>query len=449
LTRLIPHSESLIADPPLSAAPPVRLPELLAPAGNLEKLQTVVNFGADAVYLGGPQYGLRAFADNFSFEEIKIAVRWAHDRGVRVYVTLNILAHPADMNGLPAYVEHLQACGADAVIVSDPGVFMTVRRYAPQLAIHISTQASVTNAESCRFWYEQGARRIVLARELTLSEIASIRREIPADLELEGFVHGAMCMSYSGRCLLSDLATGRGANRGACAQPCRWKYYVIEEKRAADRTAEPYTWEIDQDERGSYFFSSRDLCMIEHIPELIAAGINSFKIEGRMKGAFYGAVVTKQYRAALDRYAAEGPTMQVDPVWKAELEQMVHRTYDTGFYFDSPLADAKIAPERTYHREGVVVGIITGRPDAAGRVRCEQRNKLMRGDELDIIQPKGENLRMTVTTLFDEEALPTEAVAHPRQTFYLQLPAGMTPQPGSFLRRPGQKYGESYEADDN
>ncbi|MGI6546498.1 MAG: peptidase U32 family protein [Fastidiosipilaceae bacterium] len=418
------------------------LPELLAPAGNFEKLRAVVLYGADAVYLAGEQYGLRAFADNFSLEEMRRAVSWAHERGVKVHVTLNIFAHPSDFEGLGEFVTQLSAIGVDAVLVSDPGVFRTVRKYAPELDIHISTQASTTNAEACRFWHDQGARRIVLARELTLAEIKRIREDVPADLELEVFVHGAMCMAYSGRCLLSNAATGRDANRGACAQPCRWKYYVTEEKRIPDQPGEPYTWEIQQDKRGGYFYSSRDICMIDHIPKLIEAGIDSLKIEGRMKGAFYGAMVTRQYRRALDAYGRDGPLMKTDPSWKEELERMVHRSYDTGFFFDEPLKDAKIAPDHMYHQDGVVVGVVLAGVDENGRVRCEQRNKIIRGDVLEVIQPRGGNFTLEVKELLDEELSAIEATPHPKQIFYLRAPEGVNPEIGSFIRRRGAKYGE-------
>lgn len=418
-----------------------KLPELLAPAGNLEKLKAVILYGADAVYLAGEAYGLRAFADNFTLEEMITAVEYAHARGVKVYVTLNILAHPGDFRELADYVAKLEEIGIDAVIVSDPGVFTVVQEAAPRLEVHISTQASVTNAHTCNFWYKLGVRRIVLARELTLEEIKTIRSEIPDDLELETFVHGAMCMAYSGRCLLSNVTTGRDANRGACAQPCRWKYYVIEEKRAQEHPEEPYTWAIEQDERGSYLFSSKDICMIEHIPALIEAGVNSFKIEGRMKGAFYGAMVTRTYRQAIDRYAEEGADMEVDSQWVEELETMVHRSYDTGFYFDRPEDDAKIAPEQTYHQEGVVVGIVLDDTVTDGYVRCEQRNKIISGDRLEIVQPRGKIIVVEAAEMLDEWGQKVESTPHAQQIFYLAVPDGVQPVAGSFIRRRGVKHG--------
>ncbi|NLL65372.1 MAG: U32 family peptidase [Clostridiaceae bacterium] len=420
------------------------IPEILSPAGNYEKLKAAVLYGADAVYLAAHQFGLRAFAGNFAKEELAEAIDYAHRHGVRVYVTINILAHPSDIDQLPPIVEYVDHCGADGVIVSDPGIFRIVKQYAPDIDVNISTQASVTNQEACNFWYEAGARRIILARELSLKEIAVIRQNIPPDMTLEGFVHGAMCMAWSGRCLLSNIATGRDANRGACAQPCRWSYHVTETGRlkdAEDGTGEPFTWQVEQDETGSFMFSSRDICMIDHIPALINAGINSFKIEGRMKGAYYVGIVTKTYRQAVDTWVREGDAMQVRPEWREELMSMVHRDYDTGFYFNHPLEDAKIAKNRARNIQATVVAIALEMVDK-DRLRCEQRNKLMVGEEVEFVTPHGENFSMEVTDLFDEDGEHVMSCPHPQQIFEMTLPEGKVVEAGSFIRRRGKKHGE-------
>lgn len=419
----------------------------------MEKLQAALLYGADAVYLAGQQYGLRAYADNFDQDDLAAAIDLAHRHGVRCYVTLNILARPSDLDGLGDHVRRLADIGTDAVIVSDPGIFSIVRREAPGLEIHISTQASVTNAEACRFWYEAGARRIVLARELSLDDIRAIRAEIPADLALECFVHGAMCMAWSGRCLLSNAATGREANRGACVQSCRWKYHLVEATRLDEAASaakggpgDPYTWEIETDAEGSYFFNSRDLCMIEHVPAMIAAGIDSFKVEGRMKGAYYAAVVSKMYRQAIDQTLAArtaGVPLEkvvVDPRLRQELELMVHRDYDTGFYFDDPRQDAKITPDRMLGAGATVVGVVLGQE--GDKLYCEQRNKLVSGETVNILQPRGENIDVVVTGLRDAEDQPIEACPHPQQHFSMRLPEGVQVLEGAFIRRMGAKHGE-------
>ncbi len=427
--------------------------ELLAPAGNFEKLKTAVLYGADAVYLAGRDFGLRAFAANFDDAELTEAVAYAHSQGVKVYVTLNILAGPFDLAALPDRVLFLQAAGVDAVIVSDAGIFRTVRQLAPDMEIHISTQASVTNAEACLFWYEAGARRVVLARELSLREIAAIRQAIPADMELEAFTHGAMCMAWSGRCLLSNVATGRDANRGACAQPCRWKYHVTESGRLQETVGlsetgsldqvDPYTWEIEADESGSFIFSSKDICMVDHLADMLAAGISSFKIEGRMKSAYYTAVTTKVYKEALTAALSGLPESEaVRAARRLELESMVHRQFDTGFYYDHPRDDAKISPDRISYVKATVVAIIKAvLPD--GRLLCEQRNKLMVGDRLDIIMPQGDNVSTQVKALYNDKGQQVGACPHPQEEFTLLADlGGVTPVPGSLIRRPGGKYGE-------
>ncbi len=408
-----------------------RRPELLAPAGDPEKLRTAILYGADAVYLSGRDFSLRASGGNFSQDELDEAIRYAHSRQVRVYLAMNIFAHPDDMARLRDQVRRTAAAKPDAVIVSDPGVFAVLREEAPQLDIHISTQASVTNAQACRFWQAQGARRIILARELTLEEIRRIREDIPADLELEAFVHGAMCMAYSGRCLLSSFFTGRDSNRGQCAQPCRWSYEVVEEKRP-DR---PLT--ITGDERGSYFFNSRDLCMIERIPDLVESGLDSLKIEGRIKSAFYVATVVKAYREALDAYAADPAGYRTDPAWLLDLQKTVHRPFDTGFYDQRPQDDAKIAPVALNQREAAVVGVVRAWLSGSGLALVEQRNRILAGDELELVQPRGRHTAVIARNMTDLEHQPIDSAPHPQMLFYLPLP--IEAKPGSYLLRLGDK----------
>jgi putative protease len=405
--------------------------ELLSPAGDLEKLKMAVLYGANAVYLSGKQFGLRAFSTNFTEDELKTGMEYAHQHQVRAYVTVNIMAHPEDFAGLKDYILFLQSIGTDAVIVSDPGVFSLVREAAPDMEIHISTQASVTNAAGCLFWHRAGAKRIVLARELTLAEIIQIRAEIPDSLELEVFIHGAMCVSYSGRCLLSNHFTGRDGNRGKCAQPCRWKYYVTEESR------EDQPLEINQDARGTYLFNSRDMCMIEHIPELMRAGIHSFKIEGRIKGAFYTATVTKAYREAIDRYETDPRHYEFDPAWLADLEKTVHREFCTGFFFDNPMEQAQIFAENTYKREAAVVGMIKGYDPVAKRAIVEQRNKIVAGDRLEIVSPRGRHFTTIARDLLDENELPITSTPHPQMIFTMPMKNPVESQ--SFIRRLGNK----------
>ncbi|MEA4888915.1 MAG: U32 family peptidase [Clostridiaceae bacterium] len=410
---------------------PRRRPELLAPAGDPEKLRTAILYGADAVYLGGREFSLRASGGNFSQDELADAVRYAHSRQVRVYLAMNIFAHPDDMGRLRDQVRQIAAAEPDAVIVSDPGVFTVLREEAPQLDIHISTQASVTNARTCRFWQAQGARRIILARELTLEEIRRIREDIPADLELEAFVHGAMCMAYSGRCLLSSFFTGRDSNRGQCAQPCRWAYEIVEEKRPD----QPLT--VTGDERGSYFFNSRDLCMIEQIPDLVESGLDSLKIEGRIKSAFYVATVVKAYREALDAYMADPAGYKADPAWLLDLQKTVHRPFDTGFYYQRPQDDAKIALTALNQREAAVVGIVRAWLPGSGLALIEQRNRILAEDQLELVQPRGRHTTVMARGMTDLEHQPISSAPHPQMLFYLPLPDEA--KPGSYLLRLGDK----------
>ncbi|MHB1484942.1 MAG: peptidase U32 family protein [Saccharofermentanales bacterium] len=405
--------------------------ELLSPAGNFEKLKMAVLYGADAVYMSGKHFGLRAFSDNFEEDELKSGIDYAHQHGVKAYVAMNILAHPDDFDGMEEYIGYLVFCGADALIISDPGIFALVRRIAPEMDIHISTQASVTNAQGCKFWHDAGARRIVLARELTLEEIIGIRREIPESLELEVFVHGAMCVSYSGRCLLSNYFTGRDGNRGKCAQPCRWNYELTEAKHKDQPV------EMQQDGKGTYLFSSKDLCMIEHIPELINAGIHSFKIEGRIKGAFYAATVTKAYREAIDEYYRDPGEYKTDPALLADLEKTVHRKFDTGFYFGGPMVNDHINDSESYIKEAAVVGIIKSYDPQTKRAVIEQRNKIFDGELLEIVSPRGRHCNMIARDLKDVDDQPLESTPHPKMIY--SMPVRVPVDPDSFIRRLGAR----------
>ena len=413
--------------------------EILSPAGNPDKLRAAVKYGADAVYLSGQSYGLRAFSDNFNEDEMRDGIRYAHDHGVKCYVTLNVMPTEEDLNGLEHAVRFVGLeSGADAVLVSDPGVFTMVRTLCPDLEIHISTQASVTNSAACRFWASQGAKRIVLAREVTLDQIRKIRAAIPSDVELECFVHGAMCVSYSGRCLLSNYFSGRRSNGGACAQPCRWGYYVVEEKRPGELLP------IEEDRRGTYIFGSRDICMIDHIPELVDAGINSFKIEGRIKGAYYAAAVTKVYREAVDLFCSDPGNYKVDPRWKEILDKVVHRDYDTGFFFDNPCDDAKIDPDKSYNKPAFVVGVTEGFDKDSGLIKVTQKNKLYKGDTLNVLMPEGYIQPVTVSELYDAKMQPVDNCPHPEMTFYMKAVSSADGSPVeipemSFLSRDGDK----------
>ena len=391
----------------------MKLPELLAPAGDMERLKIALAYGADAVYLGGKIFGLRAFADNFSPAELAEACRYAHARSRKVYVTVNMFPHNAEMTLLPDYLSTLADTGCDAILVADPGVFRTARKVVPQLPVHISTQANTTNWQSALFWQEQGASRIVLARELSLAEIREIRQNVAA--ELECFVHGAMCVSYSGRCLMSAYMTGREANRGECAQPCRWRYALMEEKRPGQY------FPVEEDEHGTYILNSRDLCLLEHLPELAAAGVESFKIEGRMKSVHYLATVVRVYREALDRMAADPASYAVSDLWRDELDKIASRGYTTGFFNGPPVADmqeyetVRVLPEWEY--SGLVRQWDAGR----GMAFVEQRNHMQLGDEIEILRPNGTIFRQTLDTMTDEDGMPIERAPHPQQLLWLRL----------------------------
>ncbi len=390
-------------------------PELLIPAGSLEVLKTAVTFGADAVYIGGEAFGLRAKAKNFSAEDMAEGIRFAHERGVKVYVTANIFAHNRDLEGAKAYFEELKAIGPDALIISDPGMFTLAKQVWPEAEIHISTQANNTNYMTYRFWWELGAKRVVSARELTLSELSEIRANIPEEMEIESFVHGAMCISYSGRCLLSNYFTGRDANQGACTHPCRWKYAVMEESRPGEYLP------VYENERGTYIFNSGDLCMIEHIPELIDAGIDSFKVEGRMKTALYVATVARTYRKAIDDYLTGGEeAYRANMDWYLhEIGKCTYRKFNTGFFFGRPTQESQIYDNSTYISEAVYLGIV----DAAdgGLISLEQRNKFCVGDEIEIMKPDGRDVPARVESILDEDGQEMESAPHAKQRLRVRL----------------------------
>ena len=397
-----------------------KTPELLAPAGNHEKLVMAVEYGADAVYLSGAAFGMRAGAGNFRDDELAGAVRYCHDRGVRVYAAVNTIPRDGEMAVLPAFLELLDSAGADAVIVADLGVMNAVKKYAPRAAIHISTQAGILNADTARAFYDLGASRAVLARELTLEEITALRAKTPPELELEAFCHGAMCVSFSGRCTLSNYLTGRDANRGQCAQPCRWKYHLVEERRPGE------FFEISED-NGTYILNSRDMCMIEHIPALLQAGISSLKIEGRTKSAYYAAAVTNAYRHALDAALAEEP---LDPVWRREVYQVSHRPYSTGFYFGEP---GQYTDDACYFSESDVAAVVES-CDGEGNAVLTQRNRFCPGEELELLMPGGgAPLAFTAGPMTDRDGLSVEAAAHPKMELHIKLPV---PAPRySYLRK--------------
>lgn len=395
-------------------------PELLVPASSLEVLKTAVIFGADAVYIGGEAYGLRAKAKNFSLEEMAEGIAFAHSHDVRVHVTANILAHNDDLQGAETYFHELKELKPDALIIADPGMFMLARKICPEIDIHISTQANNTNYMTYLFWHEQGAKRVVSARELSLEEIRQIREQIPASMEIESFIHGAMCISYSGRCLLSNYFTGRDANHGACTHPCRWKYAVVEEKRPGEYLP------VYENERGTYIFNSKDLCMIEHIPEMIKAGIDSFKIEGRMKTALYVATVARTYRKAIDDYMESEEKYRANMDWYlSEISKCTYRQFTTGFYFGKPDENTQIYENNTYVSEYIYLGIAGELVQKAGQThaRIEQRNKFSVGDEIEIMKPDGTNVPVKVLGMYDEQGQSVESCPHSKQVIDVHLSA--------------------------
>lgn len=404
----------------------MKKPELLVPASSLEVLKTAVRYGADAVYIGGEVFGLRAKAKNFSLEEMKEGVEFAHRYNVKVYVTANILAHNSDIEPVKAYFNDLKKVKPDALIIADPAIFTIAKEMLPDMELHISTQANNTNYGTYNFWHSLGAKRVVSARELSISEIKDIRNHIPDDLEIETFVHGAMCISYSGRCLLSSFMAGRDANKGACTHPCRWKYAVVEESRPGQYIP------VEENERGTYIFNSKDLCMIDHIPELVDAGIDSFKIEGRMKTALYVATVARTYRMAIDDYF-ENPKKYEEniPKYKTLISQCTYRQYTTGFFFGKPDETTQIYDCNVYERDYVYLGI-SGEPLEDGSFVIEQKNKFCVGDKIEIMKADGRDIEANVISITDQDGVAMESCPHPKQIITIKL--DQVPEAGDILR---------------
>ena len=397
----------------------MKRPEILSPAGNFEKMKSAIRYGADAVYLSGRIFGMRAAADNFTLEELSDAVKYAHERGVRVYLTVNTMPREDEYPMLREYFENLKEIPVDALIIADIGVLTLAKEILPSVEIHISTQANSVSSETCRAWYKLGAKRVVLARELTLKEIIEIKRNIPEDLEIECFIHGSMCISYSGRCLLSGHITGRDANRGACAQPCRWNFslrgYEIYEEKRPD-TPLP----IEEINGETFIMASRDTCMIEHIPELVEAGIDSFKIEGRMKSAYYTAVVTNAYKMALDSYFSGD--YKYDPAWYRELESVSHRDYATGYYFSDSHLDANTSETTGYLKDKAYLATVISYNSESGEALFSQRNKMCEGDRIELLTPGMVGRELIAEGLKNENGEPIEATSHPYMKFYMKVP---------------------------
>lgn len=389
--------------------------ELLAPAGDLEKLKTAVDYGADAVYFGGELFSLRAGAGNLSVSEMEEGIAYAHAKGVRCYLAMNIFAHNEDILPLEDYLIKIKALDIDAFIVSDPGILVLIKEAIPDAEIHISTQANMTNYKTAQFWQKQGVKRIVLARELTFEEINSLRKELPPEMELEAFVQGAMCISYSGRCLLSNFMIERDANRGQCAHPCRWKYALVEEQRPGEY------YPIEEDERGTYILNSRDLCMIEHIPELVQAGITSAKIEGRMKSSFYVATIVSAYRKAIDAYYDDPEHYVFREEWMEELKKVSHREFTTGFYFDQPTNKDQNYQTSAYTRNYTFIGVVKSYDPHTKMAVVEQRNKMTVGEEIEIFGPYTDSFTQKLTVLLDEEGNPIESAPHPQQILQIRM----------------------------
>jgi len=392
-----------------------RKPELLIPAGSLNVLKTAVMYGADAVYIGGDVFGLRAKARNFSMDEMREGIAFAHKHGAKVHVTVNILAHNEDLPGVETYLREIAEIRPDALIIADPAVFEAAERICPEIDRHVSTQANCTNYGTFDFWYRLGAKRVVCARELTLDEIREIRKRVPEELEIEAFVHGAMCISYSGRCLLSNYFTGRDSNRGLCSHPCRWKYAVEEETRPGEYLP------IYENERGTYLFNSRDLCMIEHIPELIEAGIDSFKIEGRMKTELYVASAARTYRAAIDDYRKDPAAYRSNMEWYLDqIRDCTYREFTTGFFFGKPGPGSQNYDSNTYRTGCTYLGTVRS-TDSEGRAGIIQKNKFSVGDVIEIMKPDRRNVSASVTEIVTEDGERRESAPHPLETLYIGL----------------------------
>ncbi len=390
--------------------------ELLAPAGDMEKLKYALHYGADAVYLGGESFGLRTASRNFSVEALQEALTYAHERGKKVYLTLNIIPHNEDLDSLYAYLEELKGLPLDGLILSDPGTLMAAQEVLPDIPVHLSTQANTTNKGSAQFWHKQGVKRIVLARELSLAEIRQIKENTPETLELEAFVHGAMCISYSGRCLLSNYMAGRDANQGACAQPCRWKYALVEEKRPGEYIP------IEEDARGTYIYNSKDLCMIGHLPELIAAGLGSLKIEGRVKSSYYVATVVRAYRAAIDAYYRDPENYVFNPLWQEEVNKASHREFTTGFYFEKADQNAQTYDNSSYIREYDIVGIVHSWDEASQTALIEQRNHFRVGDTLELMRHNLQDETILVTSIVNLDGDAQETAPHAQQMVRIPVP---------------------------
>lgn len=381
-------------------------PELLAPGGSLEKLKTAIEYGADAVYVGGEAFSLRTAAENFSIEELKEGIEFAHERGKKVYLTANIIPHNDDIKKFENFITEMSPLGFDAVLIADPGMLDIVKELAPEMQIHISTQANNVNYRSAVFWHRQGAKRVVLAREMSFAEIAEIRKNIPSDLELEAFVHGAMCISYSGRCLLSNYLTSRDANQGSCSHPCRWKYSLVEEKRPGQYM------DVFENDRGTFIFNSKDLCMIEHIPELVKSGISSLKIEGRVKTAYYVATVVGAYRREIDRYFADPENYKFNPEELDELCKVSHRPYTTGFYYHKPDSQTQVYTSSSYIREYNLVGIVLDYDEKTGIATITQRNRFFKGDEVEIMHPMQPYFRQVIGDMVNEDGESIDVANH-------------------------------------
>ena len=399
----------------------MKKPELLAPAGNLEKLKIAIIYGADAVYLGGENFGLRAGAKNFTLEELAEGVKFAHDRRKRVYLTLNIIPHNEDLVGLPEYVAKLKGLGLDAVIISDPGILKIVKDIIPEMEVHLSTQANTTNYAAVNFWYEQGVKRIILARELSLKEIEEIIKKSPPDIKIETFVHGAMCISYSGRCLLSNYMVGRDANRGDCAQSCRWRYYLMEETRPGEY------FPVYEDKRGTYIFNSKDLCMIEYLPLLIEAGISALKIEGRMKSSYYVATVAKAYRHLIDSYFSEPKEDFGAEKWLDEIKKVSHRYFTTGFFFAKPGSKEQRYNSSAYIKTYDFAGLILDYNANNQMATIEQKNRVFAGDEIEVFGPDGDFFTQKIEKMWDEDGEEIKVAPHAKQIIRMKMSKPVKP----------------------
>lgn len=406
-------------------------PELLAPAGNLDKLKKAFVYGADAVYIGGEEFSLRVAADNFTMDEIREGVAFAHQRGGKVYLTANIIPHNQDIEEYKEYLKEVKDTGIDAVILSDLGMFAVTREIAPELEIHISTQSNNVNYESAKMWYNMGAKRVILAREMSLGEIREIRKNVPEELELEAFVHGAMCISYSGRCLLSNYMAGRDSNQGNCAHPCRWKYYLMEEQRPGEYMP------VFENERGTFIYNSKDLCMIEHMDDLMESGLSSFKIEGRVKSEYYVATVVGAYRRAMDAYFENPEQYRFNPEWMEELKKVSHRDYTTGFYYGRPGGKEQHYENSSYIREYDMVGIVVDYNPETGYAKVVQKNRFFRGSKVEFLRPVGKFFEQTIEAMTDENGVPLEVANRPQSIVYIKTDFPV--EKDTFLRQEKQK----------